>query len=369
MVLIFAIFSVPLVFAGESDMKSSAVTVEYGYTGEEFGNLSGGRKKGDQYRGNFDLTLMVDTEKSGLWKGGLFCVYLQNGHGHGISERYVGDLQVLSNIDAREFTQVSEYYVGQSFMDGRLRFKAGKQDANVDFNVADTAAEFINSSFGLMPNVPIPTFPDPALGIMGSFAATERIAVQAGVFDGCGCGGSWGFSTAFGSDPASVAVGELHLRLGLPGAGRAKVGVWRKGGEALSLDGTATRPYNYGGYVILEEDLVGSVDRVDEPGLSMFVQYGAAPEKYNAVREYVGIGLRAAGFFPVRPEDSFGAGMARAVFGGDLPGMMDETAYELYYLAPIRDVFAVQPDVQYIVSPGGTGKDALVAGVRVYVTF
>lgn len=353
----------------EAADSPSALSIEHVYTGEEFGNLSGGIKKGHAYRGNFDLTLTVDTEKAGLWKGGALFLYFEDGHGKGITNEYIGDLQVLSNIDAREFSQISEYYIGQSFMDGRLCFKIGKQDANVDFNVTDSAVEFINSSFGLMPNVPIPTFPDPSLGVSGCMSFTENVSMRAGIFDGEGYGGSWGFSTAFGSDAAGVSVGELGITHEYLGKGAIKLGAWHHGGKCYSLRGTRMRTSNYGGYLILEEQIIGSDEGKDTPCLSAFLQYGAAPGEFNEITNYIGVGIRASGFTAPRPKDSFGLGMARAVMSDDLPGMKDETAFEAYYLASFCHSVAAQPDVQYIMNPGGNGKDALVTGIRFSIGF
>jgi porin len=355
--------------AEEITDSPQALRIEHVYTGEEFGNVSGGIKKGHSYRGNFDLTLTVDTEKANVWKGGMFFLYFENGHGKGITNEYVGDLQVLSNIDAREFSQISEYYIGQSFMDDRLRLKIGKQDANKDFNVTDSALEFINSSFGLMPNVPIPTFPDPSLGVSGCISLTGNVSMKAGIFDGEGRGGSWGFSTAFGSDATSVSIGELGITNEYLGNGALKLGAWRRGGKSYSLRGTRMRTSNYGGYLILEERIIGSDEEKDTPCLTSFVQYGAAPGEFNEITNYIGFGIRASGFAAPRPEDSFGLGMARAVMSDDLPLMKDETALEAYYLAPFRNIIMVQPDIQYILNPGGNGRDALVTGIRFGLEF
>lgn len=348
---------------------TSAVSIEHVYTGEEFANLSGGIKKGQKYRGNFDLTVSVDTGKANMWKGGELFLYFENAHGEGITNKYVGDLQWLSNIDAREFSQISEYYIGQSFLNDRLRFKIGKQDANADFVVTDAAIEFINSSFGLIPNVPIPTFPDPSLGVSGCMSFTGNVSLRAGIFDGEGYGGKWGFSSVFDSCSTSCTVGELRFGLGFFGKGSAKIGFWRHGGKCYSLRGARMRSSNYGGYLILEERIIGSDEEGDASCLSAFLQYGAAPGKFNAVTNYFGIGLHSSGFFGPRPGDTMGIGIARTGISEDLPEMRDETAFEAYYLASLCGSVAIQPDIQYIINPGGTGKDALVMGVRFYVEF
>jgi len=85
--------------------RGDSVALEYVYTGEVFTNTRGGINTNDatEYRGNLDLTATFDMESILGWKGGTFFLHGQNGHGRGITDRHVGDNQVLSNIDAPDF--------------------------------------------------------------------------------------------------------------------------------------------------------------------------------------------------------------------------------------------------------------------------
>ena len=49
------------------------------------------------------------------------------------------------------------------------------------------------------------------------------------------------------------------------------------------------------------------------------------------------------------------------LFGG---GTNQESVVELFYRMQLAPHLAIQPDVQYIASPSGIYRDALVAGVR-----
>ncbi|MDP2981776.1 MAG: carbohydrate porin [Candidatus Latescibacter sp.] len=346
----------------EENADFPAMKIDHLYTGEEFTNLSGGIKKGHSHRSRLDLTITIDTEKAGLWKGGELQLCYENGLGKGITREYVGDLQVLSNIDAHDFSQISEYYIGQFFLEGRLHFKIGKQDANNDFNVTEPALDFINSSFGLMPNVPLPTFPNPSLGISGTCSLHESMSLGAGLYDGKGKGGSWGFSTAFGPDPVSCAVVEYGISHSFFGAGKVKLGTWRHSGKYSSFTDNKVRSTTYGGYLILEHKMTGSIK--NEHCLDSFFQYGFAPGEFNEVKNYLGFGLKISRLIGFRPNDSFGIGMARAGIGDVLCGMKCETACEMYYLGAFRKAITIQPDIQYIINTGGTNKDSLVGGIR-----
>jgi len=172
------------------------LTIEYIYTGEVFNNARGGLSTTNAtvYRGNLDLVITADLDELGFFPGGTFFIYGQNGHGRGLTENFTGDYQGVSNIDAHDFMQVSEYWWERGFMGGDIVARLGKIDAAADFNVVDLGGDFCNGSFGLMPTIPMPTFPDPAAGIEGFFQVTDWLMFKAAIFDGAASGEQWGFS-------------------------------------------------------------------------------------------------------------------------------------------------------------------------------
>ena len=46
-----------------------------------------------------------------------------------------------------------------------------------------------------------------------------------------------------------------------------------------------------------------------------------------------------------------------------------ETAIEAFYKYQLTEFMSIKPDLQYIVNPGGDGRDAIVAGVRLGMSF
>ncbi|MHC4181110.1 MAG: carbohydrate porin, partial [Planctomycetota bacterium] len=192
------------------------LTAEYVYTGEVFTNMRGGlnTRRATEYRGNFDLTMTADLDQMGLAPGGTIFLYGQNGHGRGLTERHVGDFQVLSNIDAPDFMQVSEYWWERGWFDGRVRVRLGKQDANEDFAVVEPAGDFINSSFGFHPTIPMPTFPFPSMAAAVFFQMTDWLSLDVGVWDGVPAIGNWGFS----GTGVTFSICELNAHYELLGA-------------------------------------------------------------------------------------------------------------------------------------------------------
>src|SRR3989304_2353621 len=198
----------------------------------------------------FDLERML-----GL-SGGSFFLYGQDGHGRGVTTEHAGDFQTVSNIDGPAFTQGREYWGLQPRADGRTTFKLGKQDANADFCALDSAASFINSSFGPVPNVPLPTFPDPSVGCATFFEPCEELWAGVGVYDGAPDGRTWGWSDW--GDEGAVSVLELLLRPAFCDGlfpGGYHVGAWYHSGNFTDLGLGPRHSENYG-YFLLAEQLL-----------------------------------------------------------------------------------------------------------------
>ncbi len=51
-------------------------------------------------------------------------------------------------------------------------------------------------------------------------------------------------------------------------------------------------------------------------------------------------------------------------FSTEVPGREDETMIELFYKARLGPHVVIQPDFQYIASPGGTNPDSFIFGLR-----
>jgi carbohydrate-selective porin OprB len=83
-----------------STTEQKGLTFNAEYTGEVFGNLSGGLKKGATYEGLLKLSLQLDLTKPVGWNGAIIYGSMLYPHGEGITDRYTGDFNRLSNIDA-----------------------------------------------------------------------------------------------------------------------------------------------------------------------------------------------------------------------------------------------------------------------------
>jgi porin len=361
---------------------AKGITAEYIYTGEGFSNAHGGlnTNQATSYRGNLDLVMHFDTQAMGLWQGGRFLIYGQNTHGRTLSTNDVGDWQYFSNLDSTprpEFTQVSEYWYQHNVADNAAWFKLGKQDANANFAFCDLGGDFVNSSFGLIPTVPLPTFPNPGLGLAGFWHLDEHLLLAGGVYNGAPQGGQFGFNTLGSNGYFSIVQLDVKTQWGaqeqLPQT--IRLGAWHHSGdweEIAAADGR-TFNQNYGVYASIDQLLwKENGEAGDEQGFGVFAQYGWAPGDRNMVDEYYGGGLLYRGWLAGRDTDLVGLGFASVLFSHQqhaIDGATRETAYELFYKWYVNRYISVQPDTQYIVQPSGIHRDALVTGVRFEIVF
>ncbi len=370
-------------------LDDHGVTLEIGYTADVFYNLRGGLNTSDaeQYRGLLGIGLTVDIEKLGLWEDGTFFISAFENHGTDITERHVGDLQALNNADAPNETRLYEYWYEHALFDGALRIKLGKMDANTDFAAPDYGGEFIHSSAGFSPTIPIPTWPDPALGIVVSVAPVEWFYFRVGLYDALGIATRSGYDTAFHSPDESFTIGELGLRPKLSLFGQDRLpGTYRIGGFYHSgkwdvyfndLDGRLdprTHRGNSGLYVVLDQLLYREhpEDEEDEQGLGAFFQFSWVPSDYNEITQHYGVGFQYVGPMPGRYDDVCGLGVHHVSLSGKVQSLetcYSETAIEAFYIYQLTEFMSIKPDLQYIVNPGGDGRDAFVAGVRLEIAF
>jgi len=347
------------------------ISAEYVYTGEVFTNTRGGIRTKDSavYMGLFEMIVLGDVEKMGCIGeaiGGSVFLYALNAHGRGISEYYIGDTQVISNIELpaeAQIFQMEEFWWERSFLDDLVSVRLGKSDANYDFAVVEVAGDFCNSSFGFHPTIPMPSYPDAAMGVVLHFQLTENLLFRYGLWDGAASGKTWGFS----GTGETFAMYELERTWEIHGKpGEFHVGLWEHTGTFENpINAAITYRGNHGLHLGGEQMIVRESRCGDDgQGLAIFGQFGWSPQERNEVQKYIGAGVVYLGLLPQRDEDVVGLGMARVEYSDLFPRAMAETTIELFYKAQVSEFLMIQPDFQYVCSPGGTSRDAFAVGLR-----
>ncbi len=381
-----------------AELEKKGVVFEFTYTAEVRSNTAGGinTNHATEYVQNTNASLDFFTEKFGLYSGGEFFIRYEGVAGSGISTHHTGDNQLVSNIDAPPFNQISELFYRHSILDDTLHFKIGKQDGTGDFLTLKYATEFNNSSFGCIPTVPIPKFHNYALGAVVSCDATDWFTFTAGVYDGDSTGKTTGFDTAFEHAFHEYSMLELtfkpKLAADLPTI--IHVGTWHQR-VGLPLPGSMTAPgsgpphtvfrHDLGAYGEFEQLLFNFEEKKSkdatnseksepgtERGIAIVGQVGWSPDDRNETPRYFGAGVRAKGIFDARPADVIGAGIASVLFAPrarHLEGKSEESAIEFFYKVQASQFLYFQPDFQYVVKPDGNERDAVTAGIRFQVVF
>jgi porin len=143
-------------------------------------------------------------------------------------------------------------------------------------------------------------------------------------------------------------------------------------------DGESVRHRGSGGAYLIGDQTMWSAGQGRPGALTAFVQLGLGDGRVNQIGGYLGAGLTVTAPFPSRTQDALGLAVAAARNGsryeraqmaaGDPAA--GETAVELTYLAQLGSWLILQPDVQYVIHPGGTRatRNAVVLGLRLAVS-
>lgn len=343
------------------------------YTADILTVVSGGLSAGTEYLDNLDLELDVDIAETWNVGTGRFFIHGLYNNGTSFSEDRVGDLQVVSNIDAAEAWRLFEFWY--EFGGANWSIKSGLYDLNSEFDVNQTGGIFLNSSHGIGaefgqtgqngPSIfPVSSFSVRAATSFGS--STARIAVLDGVAGDPSDSSSNKIDLS--NEDGALTVAEIDIPYGE--SARLWLGYWRYSAEFEEVDGSGFGRGNDGWYLGNESEF-----QLGSRAARWFVRFGQADERFNVLSGYIGLGTVIVGPIKARPADKLGIAVASARAGGsyrDYIGQMGsrpsgrETSLELTYQVRVNEHFLIQPDIQYVRNPSvsRTPDDAWVAGCR-----
>jgi porin len=405
-----------------TSLQDVGVTFGLQEQSEVWGNLSGGLRQGAVYNGLTTGSLLLDLDKLFGWTGATFFVDAYQIHGRGPSANLVGNLQLVSNIEATRDTKLYMLWLQQELLDGHLTIRIGQEGANDQMMITSYGALFLNSSFGF-PGLPAadlpsggPNYPMATPFVRIQYDATDKLTLVAAVYNGDPAPPGAGDpqlrdkgGTAFRLNDHALAFGELWYSInqdsGLPGT--YKLGGWYDSGNfsnqlyatnGLSLanplsSGVALRhPGDFALYGIVDQMVWKAADTEDQ-GIGLFLLVMGAPGGYNVSNLFIEGGMNWKGPFKGRDSDVFGLGFAylgispaARQFSRDVvsftgvgsPYSTNETVIEATYLAQVAPWLTLQPDAQFVFNPGAgipssssvrPLKDAFIVGVRVAVNF
>src|SRR6201996_2315460 len=160
------------------------------YIGEGLANVSGGQRAGQIYTGRLDLGTTIDLEKVAGWTGATFHANMFQIHGDGLSRSYIGNLMLVSGVEALPSTRLYELWIEQKLLGGRLAVRIGQQASDVEFIDSSYDDIFVNSALGWpgITGINLPSGgPSPPLAVPGIRVKAElsdRITAYLALFDG-----------------------------------------------------------------------------------------------------------------------------------------------------------------------------------------
>ncbi len=385
------------------------------YSAELLGNVRGGLKRGPVFSGVLEAGVNLETEKLSGWPGATFYASSLVSHGPSLSDRYLGDLYGGSSLEAESSLRLYEAWLDQSFFDEILSMRAGQLAADREFMGTDVGMLFMNASFGWPAafglGVDAPAYPVAAPGVRLRIDGA-RFWLQSAIFTGrpeplddegepIQKHGLYfhfqGGALALWEAGYSTATEDHHSRH--PGV--YKLGGWLHTGkfedqyyddlglslaDPFSSQNPRSLRHNWGLYAVAEQNIWCPAMALEEMGLSLFARVGGVPSDRNPVAFSCDGGLHYVGLWPGRPHDVTGLAASYnqisrrlrawtrddnlfAIPPAPLPDY--EAVLELTHRIEIKPWWYVQPDLQFILHPGGSRAlaNALVIGLRSTLSF
>ena len=397
------------------------------YIGEGLASVSGGVRAGQIYTGRLDLGTTIDLEKIAGWTGATFHANMFQIHGEGLSGNYIGNLMLVSGVEALPSTRLYELWIEQKLLGGKLAIRVGQQASDVEFIDSLYDDLFVNSALGWpgITGINLPAGgPSPPLAVPGiriKAYLSDQITAYLALFDGDAAPpdsplnpqlanpngilfrvndppwwiGQVKYKFDIGPDKlwASITGGAWYHMMSFPdqrfSADGLSLAAPNSSGEPLWLR------RNNGVFVVYEQMLQRSPYDHDK-STAFFFRASVSPSDRNLISIYIDGGFLFTGFSEKRPDDKFGvaatfakiSSQARAFdqdvafFTGTAYPIRDfEAILEITYGAQITPNFLFQPVFEYIAHPGGGAvdpndptqtrriKDAVMLGVRTTITY
>lgn len=368
-------------------LEESGVTLSSSYTADVLGNPSGGREQGVRYNHSWGADLNVDLEKLAHLDGLQFHVSGLYRAGRNLSQDYIGNRFVVSSIYGAQQLRLYALYLEQSMFDDRLALKVGRTSAGDDFATSPLYWIYVNNAIDGNPislpiDLPFPTYPNAVWGARLKAKPFERVVSLTGIYDAnvtkAGDREYHGLYFDMRFKKGVFVIQEFqYLNNGAKGdtgmPGTYKAGGYYDTGKFGRLgDDAGQRRGNYGGYVAAEQMVYREGGAGSDQGLTALGAVTFAPSGYNEFPFFIDGGVFYKGLISGRDKDIAALGFAYGSWSDDFPGdLSHEAMLDLSYKFQINGWMYLQPDLQYIFRPGGSGDidNALVIGTRFGITF
>ena len=382
-------------------LEERGITPALTFVMDALGNPTGGLQQGFRQASNVGLDLHFDLQKLVGLHGGSFLISFSERFGSSLSREDIGNVFTVQQVFGGQTYRLVDVAYQQQLFDDRVELRVGRIAAVDDFLVSPYNYVFVQNGFdgnpvGIFFNAPgMTAYPNATWGGLAKVKPTERMYVMGGLYNGdVSIRANKHHGADWSMDGPLFAIGEVGYQInGLPGdpglIGNYKAGFWYDDHQYIDFTTVArgsapdvTRG-NWGLYGLFDQVLVRFGGPGSNRGFGVTGSLLVSPDQSVSLMPFFATaGAVIRGIFESRPTDVGGFGIVYGHFSNDLQDSQRraresgssvgiqryEIALELTYRFRFyHDALFFQPDLQYIIRPGGTGRipDAFVAGFQV----
>ena len=360
------------------NLKNKGIDIFGFYYATVLGNPIGGRSKGVSYAGLLDLFINLDLEKLIGVKGSSFRISGYWSSGRSLTEDFIGNFFNASSAFNGDSVGLYQLYFEQSLFDDILNIALGRMATGDDFMTSPIFYNFVSLAFDQNPvsiffNIPSFTAdPTSTWGVRAKVAPVKEFYAMFGLYDSNPATGRISFRNFEPSfNGEGLIIGEVGFSVnndrdlkGLPG--NYKIGgYYDTSNFALLSAPEAKGSGNYGFYLLMDQMIYREGAPGSDQGLTPFATFTLAPSNdINTFPFFFSTGMVYEGLFPGRDTDTTSFGFSYGNVSKDLVGQDFEILMELTHIFNITPWLSVQPDIQYVIHPGGSSQipNAFVIG-------
>lgn len=370
-----------------AEMLPYGVRFGLGYTTTLLGNPVGGQSQGLSYAGLMGFGVFFDLENWWGWSDTQFHISGSWATGASLTEEYIGNTVDVSNVFSGKAARLYELTLESKFFDEQLEIRIGKISAGEYFAVNPLGVYFLNLSFDENPAAV--AYNDPAFaidpvalwGVMGSFLLPDkRWNIRAAIYDASNPT-QWneyssGLDFKFNPANGMLFTGQIdYHHPSAEGAGRKgsqlSLGMFVDSGKRpLLSNDTLSQAGNTNFWLTAQHDL-GEIANTGDQLTGFLTVTGAPQTNLNLFPFSIASGFSWSGIFSKRPSDAVAFGASYYMFSSRKAGQNYEIALELAYTLELTPWMTIQPDLQGVIRPSGTGDipSALVMGFSTEIVF
>ena len=385
----------------KQEMLAEGIHPFFSYWGDFLANPVGGLDQKASWMQLLVTGVEIDMEKRVGWKGGFLVASITDAAGSNLSIP-VGNVFTLSQAYVMNSFALYNLYVKQELFDGKLDLRVGRMSAGQFFATLPAMGMVVSGAVNGNPtslflNAPYHATASASWAAYTKYKPSDAAYVEAGVFQ---ASPRIGNPVYHGAD-FSIRPGDGVLIM-------MEAGWTPVFGKETSSDGKTTSPapglagvysfgayyanytfsrfsggteYNAFGFYAVAQQMVWRSPSNPNQNISLWGGITYSPQLEISQMPVMGFGgIIWQGCIPTRDKDSallsfytggFSPSYARAQARDGNGYATNETVLEASYLIQLTEALQLQPDLQWVIQPGGTGNipNALVLGFQVGVIF